>query len=525
MPKSPRPSYDRRTFLKAGLGAAALGAAAGTGLSWPAGASIERAASLDVTNNPTLGDIEHIVILMQENRSFDHYFGTLSGVRGFSDPDVRVNDIFGTAAPVWNQYGFSPQAGLNSGQYLQPFPLQNITGKENGSTTNDISHEWWTQHQSWNNGKMDSFVQAHLNNDGPHHFLSTMGYFTRDDLSFYYALADAFTICDAYHCSVIGPTDPNRVAAFSGTINPTGEGGGPVLITQVAGRPGQYGKFTWETMPERLLDAGVSWKVYNDALGLALFSPLPYFKAYTEATTTRGQALIERAIAPNYPANFLADVAAGTLPQVSWIHGPPLQCEHPAFAPQWGESAVQTVLDILTSNPDVWAKTLFILHYDENGGFFDHVQPPTPPPGTEGEYLSLPLPGDAHGIDGPVGLGFRVPCLLMSPFTRGGLVSGEVLDHSSTLRLIETKFGVEVPNVSAWRRNTVGDMTASLSLGSPSNPSVPALPQAVLPPTNIDEQQILFALEGFADVGPNYPPPTSNQMPVQETTPLRPRIA
>ncbi|MFZ0248313.1 MAG: alkaline phosphatase family protein, partial [Acidimicrobiales bacterium] len=188
-----------------------------------------------------------------------------------------------------------------------------------------------------------------------------------------------------------------------------------------------------------------------------------------------------------------------------------------------GENLVQNVLDTLTSNPDIWAHTLFILHYDENGGFFDHVAPPTPPPGTPGEYLTVsPLPADADAVVGPVGLGFRVPCLLMSPFTRGGYVASEVFDHTSTLRLLETLFGVPVPNVSAWRRGVVGDMTSALALGRPADPSVPALPDASLVEPLVDEQIIVNALTGTFDEGMAYPPPTQNSMPSQEPGPPRP---
>jgi len=521
MPPRSRRSYDRRTFLKAGLGAAAL-SAAGSGLSSPAGATIERAMAVDAPSNPSLSDIRHIVFLMQENRSFDHYFGTMSGVRGFADPDVIRNGIFGTKYPVWDQFGYGPGVGVNSGKFIQPFHLRQNFPTADGATTNDISHEWGTQHHSWNHGKMDSWVQAHLLADGVKNFAPTMGYFTRADLPFYYALADAFTICDHYFCSVLGPTDPNRTMAFSGTIDPGGSKGGPVLITQVTGRPEQYGKFTWETMPERLLEGGVSWKVYNDPTGLALFSPLPYFKAYNE-TTARGQQLAANALLPNYPADLIADVATNNLPQVSWIHGPVTQCEHPATAPQWGENLVQTVLDILTSNPEVWAHTLFILNYDENGGFFDHVAPPVAPRGTPGEYLTMnPLPAAASGYAGPVGLGFRVPCFLMSPFTRGGFVASEPFDHTSTLRLIETVFGVEAPNISAWRRGAVGDMTSALALGQPAKPGLPSLPDASLVVPLVDEQVIVNSLFGTVDEGIPYPPPTSNVMPTQESAPVRP---
>ena len=516
------PRVSRRTLFKGGL---AVGAgAAGLGLSSPAGASVERALAIGpVSANPTLSDIRHVVFLMQENRSFDHYFGTLSGVRGFSDPGVLTNKINGVRVPVWDQYGYQPGVGVDPSGYLQPFDLQQQFPTDNGDCTNDISHEWGPQHQSWDGGKMDAFVQAHLEADGDANFVATMGYFDRAELPFYYTLADTFTICDAYHCSVLGPTDPNRVMALSGTIDPAGAAGGPVLVTQTSGRPQQYGKFSWTTMPEQLLDAGVTWKVYNDPTGLALFNPLPYFAAYNDPTTTRGVQLQQQALDPNYPADFVADVAAGTLPQVSWIHGPVTQCEHPATAPQWGENLVQNVLDTLTSNPEIWAHTLFILHYDENGGFFDHVPPPVPPPGTPGEYLSMsPLPSTAVGIAGPVGLGFRVPCLLMSPFTMGGYTATEVFDHTSTLFLLEKLFGVTVPNVSNWRRGTVGDLTSALALGKPAQAVPPVLPDASLTVPVVDEEVVVNALTGTFDDGFTYAPPTHNAMPSQETSPARP---
>ena len=212
-------------------------------------------------------------------------------------------------------------------------------------------------------------------------------------------------------------------------------------------------------MSEQLLDAGVTWKVYNDPTGLALFSPLALFQG-----VHRGDARVGLQLqAPGHLAELSRRTSRptwrrGTLPQVSWIHGPVTQCEHPATVPQWGENLVQSVLDTLTSNPEVWAHTLFILNYDENGGFFDHVPPPVPPAGTAGEYLTtVPLPADAGGCAGPVGLGFRVPFSSCPPSPLGGYrVAPEVFDHTSTLFLIEKLFGVPVPNVSAWRRSTVG---------------------------------------------------------------------
>ncbi len=180
------------------------------------------------------------------------------------------------------------------------------------------------------------------------------------------------------------------------------------------------------------------------------------------------------------------------------------------------------MLDILTSNPEVWASTLFILNYDENGGFFDHVPPPVAPAGTPGEYLTVnPLPSTASGIAGPVGLGFRVPCILMSPFTRGGYLASDTFDHTSTLRFIETRYGVTVPNLSPWRRGAVGDLTSALALGQPPVDAKPSLPPAPLLNVQVDEEVVANALLGTVDEGIPYPPPTSNVMPVQDSTPVR----
>ena len=222
----------------------------------------------------------------------------------------------------------------------------------------------------------------------------TMGYYRRSDLPFYYALADAFTICDNYHCSVLGPTDPNRLMAMSGTIDPTGHAGGPVLITN-EDSDAIY-SVSWDTMPEVLEDAGVSWKVYNpagSAYAPAFFEQhglligdaiLPFFSQYKSPAS----ALYQKAFLPQYPADFVSDVAQGTLPAVSWILPPAGYDEHPPSPPALGEWFTSQLLATLTSNPKVWSKTVLFHMYDENDGFFDHVPPPTPPPGTPGEYVT-----------------------------------------------------------------------------------------------------------------------------------------
>src|SRR5581483_4829212 len=201
------------------------------------------------------------------------------------------------------------------------------------------------------------------------------------------------------------------------------------------------------------------------------------------------------------------------LPSVSWVFSQPGQDEHPPASPQVGQLFVAKVLGILMSNPAVWAKTVVFVTYDENGGFFDHVAPPVAPPGTPGEELTVsPLPADAGGFARPVGLGFRVPMLVLSPFSRGGWVCSERFDHTSMLRFLETRFGVEVPNLSAWRRSVTGDLTSALDMTAPdvSAPSLPTPAAAdVTPPLGCPPHEIITNV-------PTYRPPANPPMPAQE---------
>ncbi len=215
-----------------------------------------------------------------------------------------------------------------------------------------------------------------------------MGYYTRSDLAFYYALADAFTICDHYHCSVIGPTDPNRLYSVSAWLDPAGTQGGPILSTSTS-RVERFGTLSWTTMPEQLQARGISWKVYGSADGNFGDNVLPYFKQYqTEPDAGRQRARPVLSRAPSRPTWPRA-----TLPQVSWVLAPLIESEHPPAPPQFGEVVAADVLNTLVSNPSVWAKTALLITYDENGGFFDHVPPPVAPGGTAGEYLTAnPLP-------------------------------------------------------------------------------------------------------------------------------------
>ena len=455
----------RRDVLRAG---AASGAAIGLDALLRQRAVIERALAAPARCG-SLHDIEHVVIFINENRSFDHYFGTYRGVRGFEDAHApRLQD--GSGRTVFAQ-PFPGAAGAPYGHHLLPFRF-NTSPAANGECVNDISHEWDAQHHAWNGGRMDRFLSVHLAENGLRDGPNTMGYYTRSDLPFYHALADAFTLCDGYFCSLIGPTDPNRLYSMSATIDPAGKHGGPLLHTLVSNRESMYGKFTWTTYPEQLETAGVSWKVYATPDGNYGDNVLPYFRAYQTNPT-----LAAKALGPSFPANWRADCAAGTLPQVSWVLASLVDSEHPPAPVTWGEAAVADMLDPLLANRSLWEKTAVFITYDENGGFFDHVPPPTAPRGTDGEYLTVdPLPADAGGIRGPIGLGFRVPMLIVSPFSRGGFVCSDTFDHTSTLRFLETRFGAEVPNLTHWRRSVTGDLTSAFNFAAP-DASVPSLPQ------------------------------------------------
>ena len=341
-----------------------------------------------------LSDIEHIVILMQENRSFDHYFGTMPGVRGFQDPSAIT---------------------LSTGNsvFHQPDPSQWVAAK------------------------------------GEY----TMGYFTQPDIPFHWALAQSFTVCDNYHCSVLGPTNPNRLYMWSGMLDPNGTGGGPVTDDSPAFNNAYL---TWTTYPERLEAAGVSWQVYQEEDNYD-DNALAWFKQFSNAPTS--SPLWQRGMRKRPAGWFEADARAGRLPQVSWLVAPTAQTEHPDYFPAAGAEYIASKLDAIAANEDLWRSTLFILCYDENDGMFDHVPPPVPPAGMTSEF-----------VDGlPIGLGFRVPAVVVSPWSVGGYVCSDVLDHTSLIRLIEARFGVTEPNISAWRRATCGDFTTALRLpGGPA---------------------------------------------------------
>jgi phospholipase C len=494
-------SMDRRRFLQL------LGSTAAASM---LPMSIARALEIPANRRTgSIDDVEHIVILMQENRSFDHYFGTLRGVRGFGDPRP-VNLPSGN--PVWYQ--------PNGSDYVLPF---HPTAPDMGlQFLEDLAHDWSTTHAAWNQGNYDQWV--------PSKGTTTMAHLTRDDIPFHYALADAFTICDAYHCSVLGPTDPNRYYMWTGWVGNDGAGGGPVIDNAEAG-------YSWSTYPEVLQKAGISWKIYQDigtGLNAANYwgwtddayignygdNSLLYFFQYRNAQP--GSPLYQGALTGTDISaggtlfdQLRSDVLGNTLPQVSWIVAPEAYTEHPNWPANYGAWYVSQVLDALTSNPDIFSKTALFITFDENDGFFDHMVPPSvPPSNTQGQStVSIAneiFPGNSEYEAGPYGMGPRVPMIVVSPWSKGGWVCSEVFDHTSIIRFIERRFersypNVQEPNITAWRRAVAGDLTSAFDFSKP-NGAQPSLPStnAYVPPDDLRHP----------DYSPT--PPTDQSLPDQE---------
>ena len=477
------PELTRRRLLGGAAGAAA--AAASMTLMPP---NVQKALAQTSSHSPrSMRDIKHVVLLMQENRSFDHYYGTLAGVRGFDD--AKQQKLANGRSVL-----FQPDT-VNPDGFTLPFHLD--TNTTSAQMIPSTSHAWQVQHNALNGGKMDSWLPAHRAADGANGPY-VMGYHERSDLPFQFALAEAFTICDNYYCSVLGPTWPNRMMWMTGTIDAEGNNRGPILDNNAP--PGGY---TWTTYAERLEAAGVSWKVYQQAdnFGTNMLSNFASFQA-----ARAGDPLFDKGLAVLPEGQFEFDARNDLLPTVSWILAPSTVSEHPDFTPADGAAFVASKIDAIAANPEVWAKTVFILDYDENDGLFDHVVPPTPPAGTPGEFVTKTSPGGTPGNGLPVGGGFRVPAIIVSPWTAGGFVSSEAFDHTSVLRFLEVLTGVKETNISDWRRQTFGDLTSVFRFGRSAGPPV-------LPDTS---GQMTYA----AFTGTQLPKPTlpgANQsLPVQE---------
>ena len=529
-------NVDRRRFMHLMGGAAAL-----TTLR----ANIARALAIPAHNaRGTIEDIEHIVILMQENRPFDHHFGTLRGVRGFNDPRaIQINlplqsgtgttpaSVFlqpAGAANVTAGFSVLPDSGNLGGPadgvpVVPPFRVNPSSGNPGLTYLPGTDHSWGGTHDCWNNGQYDSWAVT----NGP----MTMSYVKREDIPYHYALADAFTVGDAYHCSIMGPTNPNRMYMWTGCIGnlsnlgsggADGHGSGPATFNGLSANNAYW---TFGTFPETLQASGISWKVYQDLAGQT-FAPdfgdgtgnsfagnftdnsLLYFNQYLNASTSSplfqngctGTQIINLipsggasenawlAWAEHLFDEFRKDVTGGTLPQVSWIVAPAGYTEHADWPVDYGAWYISQIFNILVSNPEIFSKTVFIVNYDEADGSFDHILPPTPPATPAYGASTVSIENEIVTTDtpnGPIGLGQRVPFLVISPWSKGGYVDSQVFDHTSVIQFIEKRFRVHESNISPWRRAVCGDLTSAFNFANPNHTSV-RLPDtsSFLPPTD-----------------------------------------
>lgn len=484
---------SRRRFMA--LGAGAVGAAAAGSLLPP---SLQAALAAPVPPGG-LDSIEHVVLLMQENRAFDHYFGTLRGVRGFGDPNaLRLR----TGRTVYEQ--------PDRTSVVVPYPIRESADVQRMDTQNvdALDHEWAGGQAAVAGGWHDGWISAKT--------AATMAHYDRQDIPFQFELAESFTVCDAYHCSVPTSTAPNRNYWISGY---TGfESNGSRAVTNDSYMPWHNG-YTWTTVPERLEAAGVSWRTYQEwdnftdnnleyfvrfkeivhgLLGhpvlvpyqfptlAALYAALPLLPADVQNLLLRclddgvarlgpsDRRLYDRALRRERPGTladvFRADVEAGTLPQVSYLVPSAVDCEHPmTSSPASSATLVYKVLDAIASDPETWSKTAIFLNFDENDGYYDHVPPPLPPRDVVDEYVG----------DRPLGLGPRVPMTVISPWTVGGYVCSQVFDHTSITRFLEKRFGFVQNELSAWRRTVAGDLTSAFDFAVPrSRPSLTPPPPA-----------------------------------------------
>jgi phospholipase C len=566
----------RREFIKK---ATLLSGMAGMNSLIPA--SVQRALAIDPASGSTWKDAEHIVILMQENRSFDHSYGTLQGVRGFNDP--RAIQL-PNGNPVWLQSNYA-------GETYSPFRLHFKDTK--ATWMNSLPHSWENQVNARNDGKFDQWLNVKRNSIKEYSNMPlTLGYYNREDIPFYYELADGFTICDQHFCSALTGTNPNRLYFWSGTIRADQNENSKAHVWN---EDMDYETLSWKTFPEILEENEISWKFYQNEVSIDVGfkdeedpwlsnfqdNPLEFFSQYNirlhdkhmiqvrklmdsipleigalqkqlenipagdpqakkiqkdlaerkkaldetileiknynqekfDSLSGRDQNLHRRAFVtnvndPSYHSledvnyeddgirrnfklpkgdllhQFREDVKTGKLPTVSWLAAPENLSDHPSSA-WYGAWYVSELMDILTHNPEVWKKTIFILTYDENDGYFDHVPPFVAPHSgkpetgkasggmdTSVEYVTLEQTKERKGHtsfflrESPIGLGYRVPMVVASPWSRGGFVNSEVFDLTSTLQFLETflshKTGKSIrdPNISDWRRSVCGDLTS-----------------------------------------------------------------
>ncbi|ORX57960.1 phosphoesterase-domain-containing protein, partial [Hesseltinella vesiculosa] len=438
---------------------------------------------------PGLEKIKNVILFMQENRSFDTYYGTMAGVTGFGDPNIGVQS---NGLNLLYQPCSASSDTKNGTKYLLPYNLQ---GNRAGCTAGG-SNAWGPNHKAINGGKNDNWP----NGNSP----ASMGYLTRSEIPFQFSLAESFTILDNYHQSVTSSTNPNRAFWLSGTIVSPNTGYVLEDNNEVIG-------LDWQTYPEALTNANVTWQVYQDSDNFD-DNPLAWFSYWRNLPDGPEK---QKGLGFLGLQTFYDQAANGTLPEVSIIVGPTELSEHPDNTPMAGAWLQQQVVNAVTTSP-LYNQSVLLINYDESGGFFDHVVPPQMPSSswvTDWTLQSVPY-----------GLGPRVPMTIISPYHRGGHVFSEVADHSSCLQFLEEwvgklpdgSYAAPAVNLDPWFRSTSSNLVSSFNFANPDF-SVPSMPTVAKPAqTSAGKWDPTEMCENLTD--PKTTPPYGKQTyPVVET--------
>ncbi|MGN6109795.1 MAG: alkaline phosphatase family protein [Kofleriaceae bacterium] len=382
------------------------------------------------------------VYMMMENRSYDHWFGARSLVEGLPGDGLRP--------------------GMTNPN-LQSQPVELWTPNHTAAQLCDIDppHGWDAAHRQFNDGAMDGFVTEHQRSHGNDpQAIEPMKYLAREHIPVSWALADRYTSCDRWFCSVMGPTWPNRFYWHTGSS-------GGIKTNELPNA-----KLPWASINHRLNDAGVDWAYYYGNIAVASFLD----DEVTDGKVHRFAGGTER--------SFLKDAAAGKLPPVCYID-PSFYYndDHPPIHPINGQELIAAVYKALAESPQ-WKNCLLVITYDENGGYYDHVAPPK-------------VTGDAYAADGFDQLGFRVPTLVVGPYVKQGYVSSVQYEHCSALRHLETTFGLEPLNARTAAANDLSDCIDMdrLARGDWARP-------VALPAIDPTEWEMTGACSGGARVAP-----------------------
>jgi phospholipase C len=432
-------SIDRRKLLALGAASAALPSA------------IQKAWAIDAkAPTGTIRDVEHVVVLMQENRSFDHYFGRFGQYAGRTD--IEVPPVDATNPEVAGD-ALAPRHALSRAPHL---------------CFSDTSHSWQASHAQYNEGKNDGFYETNHRAGALQNGTRALSWYDERDIPFYYALAKEFGIGDQYFCSLLGPTWPNRMYLVAGTS--FGNSGNTFANIDAHPFPANDA-----VLFDELEKRHVDWKFFTNG------GPPGATAVVGPGIGTRWNRDVVDSL-----EEFEEAARAGKLPAVAFVDPNYLltgsvegEDEHPPSDIQLGQRFVARVVTALTTSPQ-WKRSALFITYDEHGGIYDHVAPPkacAPDDLAPKDKEGAPVPGafDRYG--------FRVPFIVVSPYTKKGYVSHTVYDHTSILRFIQARF--RVPALTSRDANAAIPIDF-FDFAAPPNLVPPALPSATVNQAELD---------------------------------------